>query len=399
MKATPTTWLTFILLAWILKSGVVLAAIIIEVDVGVRKYDTISNISILSYEKRAVGNACGSLVSISNPGQFFFPQGYKYLQRPWVDNPTATSGTSAVVSQRMHSLLHLEVVGLDGETIENITQELQKYGYLSFPIGDSVRDQFLGESTTNTMDLESNCDSDEVYRVCLGKWGFSKCSHIGEGNIVRIGNIKTIQQDTNLQHSPNWNKTFFGNGTSLQYTTNSIAYFADVLNILIDITGYGVSDTCKKIIRIPVAADYWEQWMSPDKLFSFWKLRVMGYRAVDADTMSYIISNTIVLVTEMPEHFQNLYCTAVLNGQMKNSPCSIPQDLCSEAMSKKVEFNDVFEMDLDEFWSDRVKSLVDGLKCDSCSSFTRSNACSGGVENGTKFALLLIIVIGQIMFF
>ena len=237
--------------------------------------------------------------------------------------------------------------------------------------------------------MESNCDSEKLYHVCLGKWGFSKCSHSSEGNNVHIGNAKTVHKASPLIYSANWNKTFSGDGTSLQYTTNSIAYFADVLNIMIDITGHGVSDICKKIIRIPVAANHWEQWVSPEKLFSFWKLRVMGYRAADADTMSYILSNTLVLVTEMPEYFQNLYCKAVLSGQMKNNTCSIAQDLCSEAMNKKVEFDDVFEMDLDEFWSDRVKSVVYGLECDSCS-------CSGGVENETTH---FIISFSFVMFF
>ena len=46
-----------------------------------------------------------------------------------------------------------------------------------------------------------------------------------------------------------------GDGTSLQYTANSIAYFA---NVIIDITGHGVSDTCNKVIRIPAATEFWE---------------------------------------------------------------------------------------------------------------------------------------------
>ena len=204
--------------------------------------------------------------------------------------------------------------------------------------------------------------------------------------------------DTFLIDSANWNKIYFGNGTSLQYTTNSIAYFADKLKVVIDITGHGVSDTCDKLILIPATADNWDEWVTAKKLFHFWKLRVMGYRAADADTMSYVITKTMKLVTEMPEYFQNLYCTAILSRQIKNSTCSIPKDLCSEVMRKKKEFNDMFEIDLDVFWSDRVKPLVAGLEYESCSSFTRGNICSAVVKNGANYLLFLSFVIVEIMF-
>ena len=394
---------TLLFLVWIAQSGEVLAdkfSLVTKRDCHSSNdtYMCDRDPNITSYDKRGAEDICSDFVTISNPCELFFPQDYKHLQRPWVDNPTATAATSDAVSQAIDSLLYLEVEGLDGETVENVIQEFQDNGCLSFLIGDSVRDQFLGEITTDIIDLESNCDCEKLYDTCSSKWGFFKCAQIGQCNIVYIGNVDEMHGDAFLIDSANWNKTFFGNGTSLQYTTNSIAYFADKLNVVIDITGHGVSDTCNKLIRIPATADNWDQWVTAEKLFHFWKLCVMGYRAADADTMSYVITKTMILVTEMPEHFQNLYCTGVLSGQIKNSTCSIPQDLCSEVMRKKKDFNAFFETDLDEFWSETVKPLVAGLECSSCSSFTRGDVCSAVVENGANYLLFLFFATVEIMF-
>ena len=351
-------------------------------------------------DKCVAEDTCNSLMTISNTDQFVFPRGYQHLQRPWVHNPTATAATSAAVSQGIHSLLHLEVDGLDHEErVVDIILNLQQNDCFSFLIGDSVRDQFLGELTTNIIDLESNCDSDEIYHICFDKWGSSKCAQIGERNIVHIGNFKALNTDTDIIDSDSWNNTFFGDGISLQYTTNSIAYFSDKLNIVVDITGHGISDTCNKIIHIPVEAEYWEQWVSPEKLFSFWKLRAMGYRPLDADTMSYVTLKIKQFVTEVPEHFQKFYCTAVLGGMLNKSHCLIPNSLCSEVMRKKQKFDDVFKIDLDVFWSDTVKALVPGLECGSCSSFTRGDVCSAVVENGANYMLFLFFAIGGITYF
>ena len=168
-----------------------------------------------------------------------------------------------------------------------------------------------------------------------------------------------------------------------------------LLNIVIDITGQGVSDTCYGIIRIPVSADMREQWVSPEKLFLFWKLRVMGYRAADADTLSYIVSKTKRLIMDTPEKFQNIYCSTVLSGQFNYSTCSMVNVLCLEALREKDIFDATFEIDLDMFWSDTVKPMIDGLDYGSCSSFTKeNNVQSGGgtINNGMQFLLFICFV-------
>ena len=241
--------------------------------------------------------------------------------------------------------------------------------------------------------MQSNCDADPLYNIRLEKWGSSECTHFSKRyNIVNIGDVKTIHGVVN---SVSWNEAFFGNGTSLLYATNSIAYYDNGLTIVIDITGQSASDTCYKIICIPVSADMREQWVSPEKLFIFWKLRVMGYRAADADTLSYIVSKTKTLIMETPEQFQNFYCSTILSGQFNNSTCSILHTLCLEVLSQTVIFDATFEMDLDVFWTDTVKPIIDGLEYGSCSSFTKDNnmqSGGGSINNVMQFLLFICFV-------
>ena len=132
----PETWYTFLVLIWIAHSKVVLAE---NTWSMVKKKTTLTSCTRNGEcphhdpAKRVAKNICSSLVTFSNPGQLFFPQDYQHLQRPWVDNPTATAATSPTVSQAIHSLLHLEVEGLDGERV-NYSGTKANMGASPFPL-------------------------------------------------------------------------------------------------------------------------------------------------------------------------------------------------------------------------------------------------------------------------
>ena len=104
---------------------------------------------------------------------------------------------------------------------------------------------------------------------------------------------------------------------------------------MIDITGRGVSDTCSKTIRIPVPAEDRDKWMSSEKLYRFWKLRVKGYTAADTDTISYIVEEAKDSIVNKPENLTNFYCKTVLDGKWTNSQCGIESEKCSGAMKKR----------------------------------------------------------------
>ena len=194
-----------------------------------------------------------------------------------------------------------------------------------------------------------------------------------------------------------WNEIFYGDGTSLEYTTNSLGYYAYGQDIVIDITGQGVSDTCQKIIRIPVTPIKRSQWESPEKLYSFWKLRVIGYTAADTNTMEYVISRTKNSITENPKSFTMFYCIIVLSGEFENSTCTVHNEVCSRALQRKQMYDEAFEMDLEFFWSDKAKSLVDELVCSSCSELAGDKMCNAEKVAGAQLLSIIGLFIAATM--
>ena len=55
----------------------------------------------------------------------------------------------------------------------------------------------------------------------------------------------------------NWNGTIFGPLYSKEYTTNALSYDINGNNVIIDIVGSGVNDTCNHLIRIPTPVSMW----------------------------------------------------------------------------------------------------------------------------------------------
>ena len=329
-------------------------------------------------KKRSDG-VCSDFIAITDANNLTIPE---RVQHKW--NPMTVFGVSTAVTQRINYVLQWSVPGLGGQTVQDVIKELQKNGCLSFFFGEFLQNQLLGIITTDMIDFESNCDVDTLYHICLDRWGSSMCSFMNGCSVVYIGDDKGMHGETCITDFTNWN----GDGTSLQYTTNSIVYFA---NVIIDITGHGVSDTCNKVIRIPAATEFWELWASPEKLFNYWRLHLIGYKAADVDTKFYIISKTKTFAKETPQYFQAFYCTAVLSGQLKNSTCTIPSELCSGALSQKKEYDNIFEADLGTFWNETMKPLVDGLELSSCSTVLKGHVSDSAllVTNGAQFLFFL----------
>lgn len=150
---------------------------------------------------------------------------------------------------------------------------------------------------------------------------------------MHIGDITVEDKEIDAIDASGWDDTFFGDRTALEYTTNSIAYLAEGLNITIDITGQGVHDTCNKLIRIPVDDVDRDSWLLLDnmgnidysKIFRFWKLRVKGYVPADESTKDYIV-NKFKDCNKKPTctvNFKKFYCKTVLSGKYTNGICKI----------------------------------------------------------------------------
>ena len=321
-----------------------------------------------SFAKRA-GGGCSDFVRVQNPGSLNFPDGFQHLQRPWIDNYRAYAGTSETVTYGINHLFTLKVPGLEGQTIMEVIGVLKRNGCLSFPFGGAVRDQFLG-LIPQDLDMESNCDADTLYRICKQNWDHrsSNCRRSASvtNPIIHIGNSSEKDGETEPLDAANWDETFFGNGAALEYTTNSIAYIGEGLDIIIDLTGMGFNDTCKKFIRIP--ADDWDQWVNHSegrtKVFRYWKLRVKGYTPVDADTMTFITDMAQYFIDEQPDPSLKFYCETVLHGKWASPTCQI--DSCEAAIKNKIKYDEYLKMDLGAFWIDTAKEMVDNLSISQC---------------------------------
>ena len=320
---------------------------------------------------------CGDKKLIKSDG-LNYPKGFENVgKKPWVDNKRATVYTSAKATEGINLLYSFKVPGLGTTTIADVLQYLQDQGCLSFPYGGCVRDQFL-QKVPADLDMETNCDADSFYEKCVKKWGKKNCPRNPINSpIVHVGDPAIKIRETDIIDASNWEKTFFGSGKDLEYTTNSLTYFAGDLNIVIDLTGTGVDDTCNHKINIPVSADDWDSWVSYTKVFRFWKLRVKEYTADDA-TMKYIKKKAKDMMLYKAELFKKLYCLYALNGEWVNDgkvgKCTIDPAYCGN--NKKEAFDTAFTQDLGDDWTYLGKILVKNLECSACSQLIRCKLVS-----------------------
>lgn len=349
--------------------------------------------SVLSHLAKRASEACDDYTTVSDTSELSYPNGFQTLPKLW-EEERSTVARSDAVTDGMKRLFNMKVPGLNGDTVQDVMDELLENNCLSFPFGGSVRDQFL-DADANDVDMETNCDLEEVQRICKDRWGDSNCK---PGYIaVHIGNTEAMDGETDTIDAANWDKTFFWSNTRgicLEYTTNSISYFANDLNIIIDLTGYGIEDTCNKKIRIPVDIDDRELWSvsanevcnptstssSNDKIYRFWKLRFKDYTAIDSDTLSFVVSQAMSQIRKDPAGFKSFYCKKLLKGDLQSDKC-----YTDESCDTKKGYDDVLEEDFGiwkletgnrTFWEDEVKPLIESLETTCSGDNTSSPALS-----------------------
>ena len=314
--------------------------------------------------KRSNVASCMHYEIVKDIDTLIYPNGFEYLQ-----NPITTVAKSSTATRGINRLLQLKVPGLDGATVQDILNELQRGNCLSFPYGPSVRDQFLSE-TSKDLVMVTNCAPETIFKIIKSTWGTANCKRLENSTVLQIGNSAAKDGEQDVIDAVKWDNTFFGSGAALDYTTNSLAYVSGGLDIVIDITGHGVNDTCNKKIRIPVGENERDTWVNTDKVFRYWMLRIRGYDAVDDSTKAYIESEAITRIENGDKGFMTYYCKNVLGGNwmFSTGTCIIPHNKCRNALNMKSKFDLAFKTDLGDFWKSKAKSLIAKLECNSCSS-------------------------------
>ena len=249
-----------ILLIFVILGIHVASPSLFRISISAKDRESLQSHMIKSDE--SVFRACDDYTLVDNPDELHFLERFSDLRRPWVDNNmnfNTMVARSAFADEGLQKLFQMTVPGLNGVTIQDVFNILIENDCLSFPYGGSVRDQFLGKIPKD-LDMESNCDAIQLNDICKQNWKPSACKL--NNTIMHIGiNKEAIDGDTESIDASSWEDTFFGTGEKLEYTTNALTYYSN-LNIVIDLTGYGINDTCQMKIRIPI--DEKESWFSND---------------------------------------------------------------------------------------------------------------------------------------
>ena len=274
------------------------------------------------------------------------PNGFDSVPKPW-ENDTVEVVRSVQVTRGMNDLLNRPVLGLSGTTAKQVLDSYVAKGCLCFPYGESVRDQFLGVPS-NSLDLEVSCNATRIANICKAMWGDKNC---------KIGNFAAnIGNNNEDEVTTNWETVIFSSHINLEYTTNSLAYDSNGNNVVIDLTGNGVRDTCHRNIRIPVSTNDWNMWSIREKLYRFWKLRVIGYKSYDNETMKFIVENTKTEIIADKTSFVQFYCKSLLSAQYssKMNICLVTSNSTS-VCERKNKLDAIFQTDLGIlFWEKEV---------------------------------------------
>jgi hypothetical protein len=197
--------------------------------------------------------------------------------------------------------------------------------------------------------------------------------------------------------------TFFAPPSALEYTVNSLAY--DINgdnNIVVDLSGNGVYDTCNKTIRIPsddASIQSWDEWRNVpgglSKLYRFWKLRTKNFAAVDDATQWYIVNHTIMTIETSPDSFKSFYCSTVFGPNTFNTvrnTCEATQAVCTANAATAENYKQRFREDFGDYYS-TLETLLE--KCGNKLNVhlvmhTCMHACSHVLP---KYSLILCLIL------
>ena len=311
-------------------------------------------------------------------GGLAFPVPFQGLKKPWADGQLDTKiYTSDYVKTGFDNMFDLTVPGLGETTIKDVLDHLVEQECLSFPFGGSVRDQLLGK-VPGDLDMDSSCDAGKLFEICIKKWVCEEkkpamvCSINGHKTVMHIGTDEEVRETEELD-AANWDNNFYGDGTGLEYTTNSIGYFTNPATgqIIIDITGSGVDDTCDKKIGLPVVQDHWGDWFENAKngyyvVYRAWKLRAKGFDFKTEEIKQFLVTKAKAGFDDRPGKLKKFYCTIVLKGEYNYGVgCTVALGDCPAALESKQKYDDLFKADLTaEYWNAHADPLINNFDND-----------------------------------
>lgn len=252
-----------------------------------------------------------------------------------------------------------KVSGLGEQIVRNVFEKLREQQCYPFFYGGVVRDMFLARMPGD-VDVEADCHINDVYRICTEAWGEQNCMINTETMRAHIGQVMTNFDD--LLDFASTESTFFADLRALEYTVNSMAYDLNVgNNIIVDLTGNGVSDVCNRVIRIPSdsgSEQSWDSWrLAPggtSKLYRFWKLRTKRLSPFNNATLQYIVRYTMMDIRNNSNMFKTFYCKTIYGDDNYNSmsnTCMVSNKVCTMNEVKAESYKQNFMEDFGDYYA------------------------------------------------
>uniref|UniRef100_A0A7I4Y864 CxC5 domain-containing protein n=1 Tax=Haemonchus contortus TaxID=6289 RepID=A0A7I4Y864_HAECO len=272
------------------------------------------------------GDPCFDAQQVVNIEAVKFHPRYAALNRPWLRNNV----TSKVYSS--HGLHHqwslaksLLIRGLlNGTTVGDVLLFLDRQRCSFLAIGDVVW-KLIRMVRTGQIEGEVSCSIAELYPRCVENYGSEACGFFpveGRTGYYRleigdpISNRLTNTPWTSQLVLHEWGSTLGLRATQWSFTVTTMAICDDSAGhvYLVDMTGRGYVDTCKKQLAVPVPKTMWKEWSDddPSKLYRFYQLRTFGFVAVNRHLQKHI--NAAIEKKKLKKVAQTFYCEFVLNG-------------------------------------------------------------------------------------
>ena len=316
--------------------------------------------SVYSRMKRDAGvTACEDSVEVDK-STLSYPEPFQNEEKIW-ERDHVKAIRSAAVTAGINALYQVEVAGLGGKTVGDVLNTMREKGCMSFVIGGSVRDQFLGRIPRDA-DVDFSCSAKEIFDACSEAYHECNCDYSPPKPVVGIGNELAPGVTTKEMDTASWD-FFFNPPSSLEFSPNSMVYDTNGNDAVYDLGGTGADDTCKMQVRIPSldgSYDSYVEWdSSPKKLFRFWKMRAKGFHAADWQTEYFLRSRAKLYMVDNPLEFSKFFCKKALGGDYEDNPmeCTVDEKECKDASLSGIKYIKYFREDFERFWGVAVNYI------------------------------------------
>jgi len=270
--------------------------------------------------------------------------------------PSVKFWKSDIISKKMNKFTNLKVAGLHGQTIRDVLDVFRSNGCFPFLLGGSVRDQLLGLAP-NDVDVSVDCDPNQLKEICVENWGRKNCHTFKNSEVVHLGDWKMGGKTLDIGTAGIFGIPVY----KLEYTVNALLYDVNTNDVIIDLTGTGVSDTCQRLIKIPSHNDSkasWNLWLHNTEgvLYRYWKLRIKRLQPFSEETQEFVVECAKKKMQSAPNSFPIFYCHYVFHSRYNYNArkCTINTKNCNIGQTNAAQYNSVLSEDFGAFWTDVV---------------------------------------------